>query len=173
MHKTMSIFIIMLTLTVPHVIKAQGFGAAGGPKQPPAISLEESGVKKYYPDGQLMSEYFYIDGKLDGICKDYYKNGQVMFESIYVKNKLHGVSKAYYMNGKVKTMSPYKNGRLHGTVKQFHRNEKIKQTIKYKNGQKLLVKTYNKKGKLLSKKDLRPQKKKKKKKKNKKPAKAS
>ena len=32
-------------------------------------------VKEYYNNGQLLSEYNYVNSKLNGLCRGWYKNG--------------------------------------------------------------------------------------------------
>ncbi|HRY29948.1 MAG TPA: hypothetical protein P5079_07925 [Elusimicrobiota bacterium] len=120
-----------------------------------ADPVPDGAVKKSYPTGELMSEYSYLYGKLDGLSLDYYKNGQVMYEWNYRRGKLHGVSRAYSMKGKLMASWSYKNGVLHGKSVEYHDNGKKKSYVVYRQGQKVFIKTFNEKGKLLQKEDRR------------------
>lgn len=61
--------------------------------------------------GQIVSEYYVKNGKLEGVCKDYYKNGQLSSEENYKNGKLEGLSKWYYENGKLMEEVYIKNGK--------------------------------------------------------------
>jgi antitoxin component YwqK of YwqJK toxin-antitoxin module len=112
-------------------------------------ALQESVIKKQYPSGELMSEYVYYKGQLNGLSKDYYKNGQPMYEWSYRADKLHGPSKAYYMDGKIKSIWNYKKGQLEGSSKQFFNNGRVKSVDTYKAGKLVRQKVYNEDGKLI------------------------
>ena len=58
-------------------------------------------VRTYYDQEQtkLKTEYFQLNGKINGIYKSYYKNGQLYSEVNYIDNKINGIYKEYYENG--------------------------------------------------------------------------
>jgi antitoxin component YwqK of YwqJK toxin-antitoxin module len=122
---------------------------------PVVPSAADGMVKKYYPTGEVMSAFSTYDGKLDGPAFDYYKNGQVMYEWNYLRDRLHGACRAYTMDGKLTTVWRYKRGKLHGKTVEYHRNGKKKTVEDYKDGVKVSRKTYDEKGKRLTKEDLR------------------
>jgi antitoxin component YwqK of YwqJK toxin-antitoxin module len=55
----------------------------------------------YHPNGQLRSEYLYVDGKRHGIMKWWYQDGQLESEHPYVDGKLHGMEKSWWQDGDI------------------------------------------------------------------------
>ncbi len=53
-------------------------------------------VRTYYSSGELLSEYFEINGIKYGEEKHYYENGQLERICIYIDGKKNGEEKWYY-----------------------------------------------------------------------------
>lgn len=138
----------LLLALVPALLLSAGSLGAKPRKVDP---YKDGTVKSYYPSGELMSEYTYLNRSLDSPCLDYYKNGQMMYEWTYRKDKLHGVSRAFYMNGELMARWSYKRGVLHGKSHEFYPKGRLKSMAKFKNGQLLRRKEYNARGKLIRK----------------------
>ena len=60
-------------------------------------------IKKYYPDGKIMSEMSVKNKKLSGISRDYYPRGKLQAEMNYDNGLVDGVSKVYFENGQLQT----------------------------------------------------------------------
>ena len=58
-------------------------------------------VRTYHDNEQtkLKEEYFYNNGKIEGIYKLYYYSGELKLEVSYVNGKKHGLERKYYRNG--------------------------------------------------------------------------
>lgn len=96
------------------------------------------GVWKYfYPDGILMSEENYDDGKLHGELVVYYKDGQVTELSLYKEGLLEGVSSKYSSKGVLIEEVTYKKGKLNGLAKYFELNGNLKEKGHYKDGKRV------------------------------------
>lgn len=46
--------------------------------------------KGYYENGELKFESNYVDGKLEGLCKEYYQNGKLKAEKIIAMENWKG-----------------------------------------------------------------------------------
>lgn len=66
--------------------------------------------KEYYPNGQLKSEFYIKDGKLDGINRCWYLNGQIQLYSKYKNGQQIDTSIAYLENGKKMIFEIFENG---------------------------------------------------------------
>ncbi|AQS93347.1 hypothetical protein BXQ17_04290 [Polaribacter sp. BM10] len=88
----------------------------------------------FYPDGTLMSEENYKNGKLDGEQLVYYPNGQVTEFATYKNGLLDGVTSKYSSKGVLIEEVTYKEGKPNGLAKYFELNGNLKETGTYKNG---------------------------------------
>lgn len=73
----------------------------------------------YYYDGFVERKCNYIDGKLNGNCRDYDLNGILCIECNYIDDKIIGVYTEYY-NGFVRRECIYIDGKLNGVAKEFN-----------------------------------------------------
>ena len=69
-------------------------------------------VKRYYPNGTLMTEIHYNKGEIDGELKGYYENGKLKYISSYIKVKKNGQYKSFDQNGNLTEERLYKNDRF-------------------------------------------------------------
>lgn len=67
-----------------------------------------------YPDGQIKTNWTYINGKREGLGEGYYENGQLKEKGTYKDNRPEGLSEVYYENGQVKTKINFKDGKRVG-----------------------------------------------------------
>ena len=74
----------------------------------------------YYPGGGVETEYFYLNGKLQGPSCLYSENGTCLSETWFYQDKKEGKSIPYYLSGKLSTVERYKKGILHGKQEYYH-----------------------------------------------------
>ncbi|WP_299059981.1 toxin-antitoxin system YwqK family antitoxin [uncultured Polaribacter sp.] len=91
----------------------------------------------FYPDGTLMSEENYKNGKLEGEQLVYYPNGQVTEFATYKNGLLDGVTSKYSSKGVLIEEVTYKEGKPNGLAKYFELNGNLKETGTYKNGMRV------------------------------------
>jgi antitoxin component YwqK of YwqJK toxin-antitoxin module len=68
--------------------------------------------KFYYDSGNIKTEAYYENGKLQGIANYYYEYGNFKAREFYKDNQLNGLSKWYYESGEIKSERYYQNGTL-------------------------------------------------------------
>jgi antitoxin component YwqK of YwqJK toxin-antitoxin module len=93
-------------------------------------------LKREYYDGssELLSEYFEINGKKEGVFKGYYSNGQLSLITLYVDGKKNGESKSYYPNGKLSIIGTFIDDKENGEYKQYDYEGTLVKSCIYKNG---------------------------------------
>jgi antitoxin component YwqK of YwqJK toxin-antitoxin module len=100
------------------------------------LNQQKDSLWLYYDNkGQLKSQEWYKDGKLNGQRVVYYEpvNGQyrvARFE-YYKDGLLNGQYKEYYPNTKLKSEGIYKDGYLDGLVKFYYPNGRIQKVERY------------------------------------------
>jgi len=52
-----------------------------------------------YPNGSLQTEITYVNGYVEGVCREYYSNGQMMQESYIKYNLDYGLFRQWDENG--------------------------------------------------------------------------
>ena len=55
----------------------------------------------------------------------YYPNGYIMYECPYENGKAHGIEKWYYESGELESEIPYVNDKIHGVIKHYYKNVEI------------------------------------------------
>lgn len=70
----------------------------------------ENVERTYYPSGNICTEAYYENGKLNGPFRRYYDDGTLGEEANYTDGKLDGRSIAYYKNGVVQAVIIYQYG---------------------------------------------------------------
>jgi len=92
----------------------------------------------YHEDSpSIMTEEFYLDGKLEGIRKVFYKSRKIAEETTYKNGKKDGAYKNYAENGILLEESNYKNGEYDGMTVFKSAENKITGKGLYKNGKKV------------------------------------
>lgn len=72
--------------------------------------------RTYNPDGQLILEKNFLDGKLEGTYFEYYDNGILKSEWNFRQNRQHGDVKGFFEDGDLKYHSVYYKGDLDSVV---------------------------------------------------------
>ena len=81
---------------------------------------------KWYNNGQLYVQKFYIDGKKNGEYKEWHANGQLSVQTTYIDGNLNGEFKRWYANGQLWEQTLlYIDGNLNGEYKAWHNNEQL------------------------------------------------
>ena len=109
--------------------------------------------KEYDPNGNLMRETPYKNGKFEGVAKVYYENGKLMGEIPFKNNEIDGIGKMYDTNGNLRLEAPSLNNKVHGDVKYYTEDKKLLATINAQNNNYISGKCYN--DKVLTDKDLK------------------
>jgi antitoxin component YwqK of YwqJK toxin-antitoxin module len=94
--------------------------------------LEER--KVWYRNGQLQSQKFYRDGKLEGEGKYWHKNGQLLERTFYCNGQREGENKYWYENGQLNFQGFYRKGKLEGESKFWHGNGPLWSRQFYRDG---------------------------------------
>ena len=89
----------------------------------------------YYGNGQKKSEFYYKNGKKDGLYTWWHENGQKKSEGHY-KNGKKWVMTYWDENGQKRLESHYKDGKQEGLWTQRHKNGQKKSEGHYKNGKR-------------------------------------
>jgi len=91
---------------------------------------------KFYNDqGTLVLEYYYGNGKKNGLRKNYDpKDKLLLSEENYVNDVKQNLTKFYYKNGNVKQEIPFKDGREEGQGFEFDSTGIITNIIDYRAG---------------------------------------
>ena len=128
---------------------------------PVTVFSTEKVVKTYYPNGQLLSEISYKDGRRDGPCK-YYWESNYFWKKSKIKAKMHykegkqlGLYTSYYENGQVEHQGTYKYSeqgvysRKDGVWKTYYENGQLRMESILKEGVQLEWESYDAAGNLL------------------------
>jgi antitoxin component YwqK of YwqJK toxin-antitoxin module len=83
--------------------------------------------KLYYPNGKKQEESTFVDGVKDGIAKWYDQDENIIAEYNYSKGELNGEQKTFYTSGTVRTQDTYNNGKQTGEHLEYFENGTIKQ----------------------------------------------
>lgn len=94
---------------------------------------------KFYPNNNLKTSYFTINGRKFGSYQDFYNNGRLLRNTEYNNDIKHGIFKYFKRSGKLFKCVGYKNGKRHGEYKESFPKQKYIHTF-YKDG--LLHGTY-------------------------------
>ena len=78
-------------------------------------------VRTYYQNGEVMEEYYTVNGNIEGICNIYDNNCVIWFCSNYVGGFNHGESKEYHVNGNIKKVCNYLYANLNGDSKLYNK----------------------------------------------------
>jgi antitoxin component YwqK of YwqJK toxin-antitoxin module len=64
--------------------------------------------KTYYPNGQIETEWNFVNGAKHGIQRGWYENGKLAFEHNYISDYCDGISRVWYDNGNLQSEHNYK-----------------------------------------------------------------
>ncbi|PLX13652.1 MAG: hypothetical protein C0598_03170 [Marinilabiliales bacterium] len=80
-------------------------------------------TKTYYPKtGNVAEKIEYVKGIKQGPYRKYFPEGEIMTEGIYVNDNLDGDFTLYHPNGKIQIKGKYKDGRQVGNWEYFDEN---------------------------------------------------
>jgi antitoxin component YwqK of YwqJK toxin-antitoxin module len=113
--------------------------------------------KLYYPSGKIMTEWAYKDEKRDGIALGFYENGKLKDKGYYKNDKLDGIVFKYRKNGVLKTKMNFEKDRPHGIAETYDLNGFLEHEYTYSKGQLILRKTFDQQGKLIRTQEYKPQ----------------
>jgi uncharacterized protein len=87
----------------------------------------------YYPRGGKRSLVLYKDGQPAELSK-WHPNGKLMAQGIFLNGKRHGIWKTYAENGKLNETSEYREGKLHGDQFFYDAQGQLTRTLRYEHG---------------------------------------
>jgi hypothetical protein len=110
-------------------------------------SLINKGGIAYEPDSEKPFE---------GKAITHYPNGQLMYEAEYKDGKPHGKISSFYQDGTMQSEGTLVDGRFHGKVIYYHPNGKMQSHYVYRNGKAISRKNWDETGKVLVHPQLNP-----------------
>ncbi len=81
-----------------------------------------------HDNGNLKSEFNYVDGRLEGPAIKYYESGSRKSMATHVNGHVDGVVTDWWENGNKRREQTIKQGRVHGRVTQWHEDGELFQT---------------------------------------------
>ncbi len=105
----------------------------------------------YYPNGELATEEYEINGKRYGVFKSYHinlKSITALYDKVdttnspkqlccicnYIDGKIHGVFKSYYKNGQLNTICNYIDDKIEGKWIKYYSSGQLETIGNYING---------------------------------------
>ena len=85
----------------------------------------------YYESGELLNEFTYVNGKINGIWREYYKSGKIKRARTYIAGKREGEDIRFYESGNTQIKMDYINGLVQGDWISYYENGATKQTAQY------------------------------------------
>jgi antitoxin component YwqK of YwqJK toxin-antitoxin module len=76
--------------------------------------------RSYHKNGQLAAEFFYKNGKREGLARTWHENGQQKSEQPYRNDRMHGRARCWWPNGKVVTDETFKDGVREGLYQDWN-----------------------------------------------------
>ena len=105
--------------------------AAGKMKDTLFISLKDTTMISFYPNGVKAASVPYKNGLYNGLVQYWYPNGNLEYEANYINGEVDGMLKRFFENGKKSYEGEYKIGKNHGDEKVFNEAGKIIQLYHY------------------------------------------
>ena len=81
----------------------------------------------------LRYEWYYKDGKKDGVSKGWYPNGQLKSKFNW-KGRMHGLYQEWYENGQKKLEGTQKDGKEDGLFTEWFKNGQKRKEVTFKDG---------------------------------------
>lgn len=76
-------------------------------------------IVEYYPNGNIKTESFYVEGNQEGESKNFSQEGVLLSVTNYKKGKLNGEKRKYFPSGELEMIGYYENNNMVGTWKWF------------------------------------------------------
>lgn len=81
--------------------------------------------------------YNYVNGKLEGECKEFFESGKLKKQGTYHENKKVGIWTDYHTNGNKASEIRYKNGVKHGWAYVYNKSGNRTDQVYFYNGRRL------------------------------------
>jgi len=78
--------------------------------------------KFYYPDGKILYDGNWKNGKYNGNGIYYHENGKIMYDGNWENDNMHGNGIEYYENGKILYHGNWENDKMHGKGIYYYQN---------------------------------------------------
>lgn len=107
--------------------------------------------RTFSKEGKLLSEQWFVRGRVQGKSWQYYLSGKLYQRLQYKDGSKHLEQQTFYENGVLKTLVPYEEGEIQGESLLYYRNGQVFRRIPYEKGQRQgIEKEWNPKGSLLA-----------------------
>jgi len=109
--------------------------------------------QEFYPNGKLMREYDFSNGKHEGVYKMYSKDGSLLLEQYFRDGEPDGFFRTYYKNGRLRSESYMKIDHFEGPYKEYFENGLLKKESNCAGGvlnATGIIREYNENGVLIS-----------------------
>ena len=106
--------------------------------------IREGIDKQYYQNGELYSEGYWNNNKLNGLMKHWYENGQIKSEWNWKDWKLDGIQRHWYENGQIE--SEFTSNRQRRIKKRWHENGQIEFDVILENDNIIFSECWNNNG---------------------------
>ena len=94
----------------------------------------KDGLRGWAPNGQLLVERNWSNGRLHGLQREWYRNGQLLKESNWSEGLPHGRHQSWYENGNQRLEENYIEGRREGLYSSWNEEGNRYKEINYANG---------------------------------------
>ena len=96
-------------------------------------------VQLWHENGELKSEWNYVNGKQEGLSRDWYENGELWLERNYVNGKIEGLNRWWHYNGELKGENNLVNGKREGLQRRWNGAGKLQSEICYEGGEEVAM----------------------------------
>jgi antitoxin component YwqK of YwqJK toxin-antitoxin module len=94
----------------------------------------EGSYYKFFKEGSIKNEGYYLQNKLHGIKLNYFKSGKIYSESNYVNGQRHGLQKIWFLNGQLAKRKNLNKGKEEGLQQAWLENGILYVNYEAKNG---------------------------------------
>ena len=91
-------------------------------------------IRKYFPNGQLNYEAYFVNGKREGLARSWWSNGILRSKTEFREDKAEGVAWSWYQTGDKFKRYTYEDGAPSGLQQAWRKNGKLYSNYEYRNG---------------------------------------
>ncbi len=94
---------------------------------------KEGHLISHYPNGSIMEEATFKNGKMNGERILYDSAGHIVSKEFIVNDLFEGPYTSYYSNGQIKSQGQYKNNEMSGTWSFYYPSGQLKEEVEFEN----------------------------------------
>ena len=91
-------------------------------KSSPSDSNENNSIVILHENGRKQTEYYLVDGLMEGAHREWFASGQLKNETFYKSGQKNGSRKTWYESGVLKTSGAMLHDRWDGIYEEWHGN---------------------------------------------------